>query len=343
MTRTLTVNRAGPGVTVQDFGRPGGLSVGLSCGGAADRAALIEGAVLLGQSPDLAALEMAGFGGVFLAGADLRIALTGAPMTASVNGETLRWNASHLLPAGARLTIGPARTGVYGYLHLGGGIATPPILGARSAHLAGGIGGPVAGGDVLPVGPDPVLGATGQLLEVPDRHSGGIVRVVPSAQTGLFSAQDRARFETTAFVRDPRGNRQGVRLGFDGDPFSAQGGLSILSEIVVPGDIQVTGDGTPFVLLCECQTTGGYPRIGTVVPDDLPRVAQAAPGTALRFRFVALSDALIAYRAARTAEAQLARHLKPLIRDPRDIRDLLSYQLIGGVTAGRDLTEEKES
>ena len=110
----------------------------------------------------------------------------------------------------------------------------------------------------------------------------------------------------------------------------------MLSEVIVPGDIQITGDGAPFVLMAECQTTGGYPRIGSVLPCDLPRVAQAQPGARLRFRFVTGDDGIAAERAAEAARKGLRAKLDHLVRDPHDIRDLLSYQFISGVTAGHD-------
>lgn len=337
MSRALRVLNAGPGVTVQDGGRPGYLAEGLSQGGAADRLALTEGAALLGQGAELSAIEMAGFGGVFEATAEMRIALTGAPMHAQLDGSPLVWNASHRIGPGQKLSLGAARRGVYGYLHLAGGIATEPVLGSRAVHLTGGLGRPLTAGDALPVGPEPARAApVGQLLDVADRFSGGTVRVVPGAQTPLFDPAEVARFAATDFTRDRRGNRQGVRLAFEGAPFAAAGQLNILSEIIVPGDIQMTGDGTPYVLLPECQATGGYPRIGTVLPCDLPLVAQAAPGAPLRFRFVTLDEGHAAWRASRAAEADLRRHLRPLIRDPRDMADLLGYQLISGVTAGAD-------
>ncbi|MBC7156079.1 MAG: urea amidolyase, partial [Rhodobacteraceae bacterium] len=147
MSRALIVHRAGPTTSVQDGGRPGFLAQGLSRGGAADRLALAEGAALLGQGAALAAIEMAGTGGVFEATEDVRIALTGAPMRATLGGAPLVWGASHRLRAGQPLEIGPAVAGVYGYLHVGGGIAVPPILGARGAHLAAGIGVVAGAGD----------------------------------------------------------------------------------------------------------------------------------------------------------------------------------------------------
>ncbi len=343
MRRALRVRSAGPGVTVQDRGRPGWLSRGLSRGGAADPLALAEGAALLDQSHDLAAVEMAGIGGTFDAEGDLVIALTGAPMRATIDGVPLVWNASHVLLSGQRLAIGAAEAGVYGYLHVAGGVEAPVLMGSRSAHLTAGLGAPVASGDLLLAGAPSKNVRPRRVIDVADRFRGGTVRIVPSAQTGLFSDDDRARFVATDFRRDTRGNRQGVRLVHDGAPFAAAGQLNILSEIIVPGDIQMTGDGTPYVLLPECQTMGGYPRIGTVVPDDLPIVAQAAPGSLLRFRFVALDEALADYRQRRQNEsARLAASVRPLVRDPAEMGDLLSYQLVGGVTAGDDLDERKE-
>ncbi|MFD0981417.1 5-oxoprolinase subunit C family protein [Tropicimonas aquimaris] len=336
MSRALIIHRGGPNLTVQDLGRPGYLVSGVSRGGAADRLALAEGAVLLGQPEGLAALEMVGMGGEFEATEDMRIALTGAPMRARLDGVRLAWNASHLLPQGARLAIGGAESGSYGYLHVGGGIATPERLGSRSAHLAAGIFGPVHSGCELPVGPD-TRAQVGYRLDPQPRFEGGTVRLVPSLQTERFPEAELKRFQATEFHRDTRGNRMGVRLLFDGPGFHDETGLSVLSEVIVPGDVQITGDGTPFVLLAECQTTGGYPRIGTVLPADLPRVAQASAGTSLRFVFATRQEARAIERAEAQRRAGLRGGLSPLIRQVEDIRDLLAFQLVSGVTAGDDL------
>lgn len=332
----LIVHDVGPSVTVQDAGRPGHLAQGLSQGGAADMRALAEGAALLGHGEVRAALELAGMGGTFEVTEEVRIALTGAPMVAEVEGRALAWNASHLLPAGARLRIGAAQAGVYGYLHFGGGIDTPVVLGSRSAHLTAGLGRVLRAGDRLRLGRD-AGGPVGRVLVPQARFSGGTLRLIEGPQTGLFTAEVRARLVATPFLRDARGNRQGVALRHDGAPFSAAAQLTILSEIIVPGDIQMTGAGMPFILLAECQTTGGYPRIGTVIPDDLPLAAQAGPGAAIRFVFIGREEARRLHRPLPRLLEELRAGVKPLIRDPRLMPDLLSYQLISGVTAGNDL------
>jgi len=330
MSAALDILQGGPSLSIQDMGRRGYRAVGLTEAGAMDPEALHEGAALLHQSPDFAAIEMAGSGGSFRATADIRIALTGATMAATLDGEALTWNASHAMPAGATLTIGGARRGSYGYLHIGGGIATDPVMGSRSSHLRAGVGQTLETGDTLPIGADAHTEVSNGLTPS-DRFDGGKVRIVASMQTEAFDQDTRDRFTATTFRRDPRGNRMGVRMDSEGAGFSTGSGLSIVSEIVVAGDIQITGDGAPFVLMCECQTTGGYPRIGTVIPCDLPRIAQAQPGTAITFEFITMAQAIALGQRHAADMAGLRSRVAPLIRDPATIRDLLSYTLISGV------------
>ena len=331
----ILLHSVGPGVTVQDRGRTGYLAQGLSRGGAADLLALAEGAALLGQSEDLAVIEIAGsFVSIELT-APARIALSGAPMRANCDGAPLAWHSSHALAAGTRLNMS-AGAGGYSYLHLGGGIATDPVLGARSVHLASGLGRMLQEGDRLELGAD--KGTRAGLTFTPlARFDGGALRMVETPQTILFPPDLRARFTATRFHKDTRGNRMGQRLIQQGAGFELDAGLNILSEIIVPGDIQITGDGMPFVLLSECQTTGGYPRIGTVLPCDLPRLVQAPPGCELWFSFVSLEDAIALEQAEAQRRAGLRGALRPLVRDPHDIADLLAYQLVSGVTRGDEL------
>lgn len=343
MSAALTILQAGPAMTIQDLGRPGYRALGLTHGGAADPTALHEGAALLGQDPNCAALEMAGSGGSFEADQDIRIALTGAQMQVSIDGEPLAWNASHLLPAGAKLTIGGARDGAYGYLHVGGGFDVEPVMESRSSHLAAGIGALLQSGEVLPLGADKG-GETNLTLPRDSRFGAERVRIVASMQTDAFDDATRARFTETTFRRDARANRMGARMDHEGEGFATGGQLTIVSEVITPGDIQIAGDGAPFVLMCECQTTGGYPRIGTVIPCDLPTVAQAQPSAALQFEFIDLDEALAAETRHRDTLAALPKQRQPLLRDPARIRDLLAFQLISGVvSATADPFEEDKT
>ncbi|MFO6463867.1 biotin-dependent carboxyltransferase family protein [Jannaschia sp. KMU-145] len=318
----LEIIACGPLVTVQDRGRPGWLSQGLAQGGAADRAALDEADALLGEAG--AGIETPGAPLAVRLGAAAHVALTGAPMRATADGAPVEWNTATTLPAGTRLELKPTGAGVYSYLHVAGGFATAPVLGSRAAHLIARIGRALVPGDVLPYGPSD---GPARRVQAMDRLGGGVLRIVPGPQTALFPPEVRDRFTTTAFIRDPRGNRQGVRLAMAGAGFETAGQLGLLSDFIRPGDVQMTGDGVPYILGPECQTTGGYPRIGTVIAADLPRALQAPPGAPLTLRFVTREVA----RAARWGRPRTA----PLIRDPRAL-DLNGEQLIGGVISARD-------
>lgn len=333
----LTIHSAGPGLTVQDLGRPGWQAQGLSTGGAADPLALLEAATLLGATPTQAVIEMMAVGGVFSVNEGMRIALTGATMKADIDGHPIASNTTHFLPSGAKLTIGGVKKGVFGYLAFAGGIATKPIMQSRATHLTAGIGKRLCAGDTLPVATDTDRMRPPQKIKPDDRFSGGTIRVMPGPQTDFFDAETLSLFASTPFERSPRGNRQGIRLDYEGSGFSTTGGLNHVSDLIVPGDIQITGDGVPYVLLAECQTIGGYPRIGNVIPLDLPKIAQAAPGTKMQFQFMTLQEADATATSYETTLRSLAHICQPMIRDPHDIADLLRYQLISGATPGDDL------
>lgn len=341
MSTELIVRHAGLGVTVQDLGREGYLSHGLSRGGAADPVAHAEGAALLGQAPGLASVEIAASAIEIETTAPVWVALTGAPMAARYGASDLAWNASHLLGTENRLRIGSLRSGNYAYLHVAGGIDTPVVVGGRGVHLAAGLGRPVASGDTLPAGAGPGPERTPMWLPAGDRFGGGEIRMMAGPQTDVFPQSVLRRFLDTPFVRTAWGNRQGIRLSHDGKGFRPAEGLNLVSEFITPGDIQITGDGTPYVLGPECQTIGGYPRIGTVLPQDLSRVMQANAGSELTFRLVTLEEASAGLRTPEALVGEIRAGLLPLVRDPRLMPDLLSYEFISGVTAGSDPSDEE--
>ena len=334
----LHLRRADGLLTVQDMGRPGHLAKGLSRGGAMDRLALIEAAALLGTDAPLAGIEMAGAGGVFEVSEPMRIALTGAPMAATLDGAPLQWHASHLILPGQSLRIGGVQAGSYGYLTPAGGMAGDEWLGSRAAHLSIGIFGPLVAGD-LPVTDDPDADRPAQVIDASRRFNGGTVRVIDGPQTGLFDDDVLTAFFDTQFTRSDRGNRQGVRFDAERN-FTSELAAGLASDLIGPGDLQMTGDGVPFVLMSECQTIGGYPRLGTVISADLSVAAQVAPGAKLRFQRITMDEAdrLVLTEAQQIASA--VKRCRPLIRDPAMIQDLLAYQLVGGVTAGDELEDE---
>lgn len=336
MSARLSIHKASPFLTIQDMGRPGFEDRGMSASGAADRLALLEAAALLGMPGPAPAIEMAGMGGEFSVDAPTRFCLTGAPMRATIDDNPVRWNATHRLHPTQRLVIGGVLAGVYGYLSVAGGVQVSKWLGSASVHLAAGIGAPLMVGAQLPLADDPRANESAVTLTPQDRFSGGEIRVFPGPQTELFPKSEQDRFFATSFTRDALANRQGVRLHHKTDPFCTRQINGLASDFIISGDIQMTGEGIPYVLLCESQTIGGYPRIGTILPDDLPRMAQAPAGSRLVFTRISTDNADRLYRTDADRLSDLRGQLRPLILDPRDIHDLLSYQLISGVTNGDD-------
>ncbi|MGC8201900.1 biotin-dependent carboxyltransferase family protein [Aliiroseovarius sp. PTFE2010] len=332
----MTLHRAGPATSVQDLGRPGLVGVGLSRGGAMDPLALQEAAALLALPRPVAALEMVGRGACLSVDAPTRIALTGAPMTARLNTAEIGWNRSVALAPGDRLDIGGATRGVYGYVSCAGGFAQPHWQDSQAAHISAGIGGWLSDGTALKLGPNPHPAGPDQRLSPDDRFAGGPIRIMPGPQTALFDDYTLARFLATKFRMSARANRQGIALEHDGEPFRCAVADGLASDFIVAGDIQIAGAGHPYVLASECQTIGGYPRIGTVIPADLATLVQCQPGQTLTFDMLSVDEADALARAQPDAVAGLRARVQPLVRDPHDIPDLLSYQLIDGVTAGLD-------
>ena len=337
--RGLIVRQAGLGTSVQDRGRPGYQRQGVAEGGAVDPRALAEGAAILGQVQDLAALELVGFGGAYEAfGARLRLALTGAPFKATIDGRLVDWGTSFALEPGQVLTIGAAdpAAGVYGYLHVGGGIDVPVVLGSRSTHLRAGFGGlegrALRVGDRLIAGTD-AGGPVGRTLDPPWGPPPRLVRVLWGVQASEFADAERERFLETDFEVTLARDRMGMKLAFAGAPFVTERSLTLISDAVVIGDVQIPGDGKPIVLLADRQPTGGYPRLATVITADLPALAQLPAGARIRFLPVTEEVAVRALGTYRSELDRLAERVRPVLRSLDDVAHLLSVNLIDGVYA----------
>ena len=327
MTARLRVIETGPSSSLQDLGRAGLVGIGISPGGAVDVDALLRGHALLGNPLDAAALEVAGYGGKLRVEGTTRIALTGAAMRATLNGMPLLPETTHRIADGDEIWLGPATKNVYAYFHVAGGFLAEKVLGGRGYHGIANLGQLALEGDILVIGDDPVPDAPPTNL-LPSVETNRPIRVMQGPQTQLFSEDMRARFKATRFTRSAKGNRQGIRLDHDGPPFATEGQYSLASDFIVAGDLQMTGDGTPFVLLPDCQTMGGYPRIGTVLPSDLARIAQTQPGAELTFQFVSLEEAEQSWRSPEERLEAFRKSVTAFIRDPHEMHDLLGYEFI---------------
>ena len=287
--RALLIMRAGIATTVQDGGRFGQLREGIPPSGAMDWSALRTGQHRLGHQRDEAALEFA-YGELQVQPTDhCSLLVTGAPVTLAIDGAIVDHRAVHTVPPDALVAMSASTSGVYSYLHLRGGINTPPCLGSRSTSPREGIGGLHGGylrdGDILPLGdpgfyhlaPDPGLSRT---------YSRDMLtlRFVTGFQYGEFSDPAKKLLVEQTFRVTPKANRMGVTIE---GPTLQTGIRALLSEATCHGAIQIPPDGNPIILLNDRQTVGGYPKAGAVIAGDCERLAQSRPGQ--RVRFVAVS------------------------------------------------------
>ncbi|MER6202753.1 biotin-dependent carboxyltransferase family protein [Streptomyces sp. NPDC001586] len=284
MTELLVV-RPGALTTVQDRGRPGYAHLGVPRSGALDTAAFALANRLVGNPPDAAALETTLDGTGLLALAPTVVAVTGAPCSVRVSGRPAAWGAAVRLPAGAELEVGPAESGLRGYVAVRGGLAVPPVLGSRSADLLSGLGPPVlSAGMRLPVGPagpDPVPWA--DVCGLPGPPAELLLPLRPGPRADWFAPASLAGLWRAEFRVSARSNRIGLRTEA-GPPLVRARSGELPSEGMVLGAVQVPPDGLPVVFLADHPVTGGYPVVGVVPPGPaLDAAAQARPGTPVRF------------------------------------------------------------
>lgn len=332
---SVEVLSAGPMLTVQDDGRHGLRHFGVSTAGPMDSPALALANALCGNPKSAAALEFAALGGSFSAARPLRFAVTGGNCDIRVDERRIAPGESHRLSPGEVLKVGALEGAVWGYVAFAGGITVPPVLGSRATHLRSGLGGLegrcLRAGDILPLGEDE---ASGQRLRHETHASSRAdspIRIVLGPQDDYFDPEVIARLTGTEFTVTPRRDRMAMIL--DGAELPAARGHDIVSDATVPGSIQVPGSRQPMVLMAESQTTGGYPKIATVITADLPRLAQSLTGARLRFSVVSRDEGEEAWLAhAKALRATLAG-LRPKPEGLPGSEYLLSCNLISGVFA----------
>ena len=302
-----TLLRAGFLSSVQDLGRPGQRASGVSPGGALDPHALAVANLLVGNAMAAAGVEVT-LGEVRLRCDDARlVAWTGGDFQVRAGAETIPAGRPALLRAGEELRLSALKQGARAWLAIAGGVAVPMVLGSRSTDLRTGFGG-LAGralqdGDVLPLGPmSPSAEAMARRLgegrlapwggpmewvSPAPRHP--FLRFVRGVDWDGFTSTAREALAERDFRVSPASDRMGVR--FDGPSLRRTEDRELLSEAVTPGTLQVPPSGAPILLLGDCQTIGGYPKIAHVITVDLPSAAQLAPGDTVRFAEVTLAEA----------------------------------------------------
>lgn len=295
---SMTTIRAGMLTSVQDLGRWGRQHAGVPVAGPMDWYSHRLANAVLGNPAGAAALEITLLGPELLTDGDVICAIAGAEFDVTAGERRVRPVEPFELRVGERVRFWSRVTGSRATLAVGGGFTFPPVLGSRATSLISRIG-PLGGralkvGDVLPTGVASATGRrhAGRPLLMP--HGGARLRVIMGPHESHFTAEARRTFETSRYVVTPDSNRMGYRL--DGPRLEQASRVEMLSDATPIGSLQVPASGCPILLMADRQTTGGYPRIATVITADLPVAGQLAPGDWVEFESCSHATAIEALR-----------------------------------------------
>jgi biotin-dependent carboxylase-like uncharacterized protein len=279
--RTVDVVRGGPFTTVQDGGRIGVAHLAVPRSGALDAAAWRLANRLVGNPEDAAVLETTVSGPVMCPRDACHIAVTGAWCPVSVNGRAAPWGVPFWVGPGQLVEIGTAIRGLRSYVAISGGLAVDRVLDSRSTDVLSGLGpAPLRDGDVLPLGRAAGPPAAIDYAPYPPPPTELVLDVVLGPRHDWFTGAALTTLADATYTVAQASNRIALRL--DGPALCRRHTAELPSEPVVTGAIQVPSDGQPLIFLNDHPTTGGYPVIAVVVPEDLASCAQARPGTAVR-------------------------------------------------------------
>ena len=332
---TLVIAAIGPASSVQDGGRFGAQRYGLTPSGAMDRLGLAAANCLVGNTLFAPGIEIGPFGGALVAreGA-VRVALAGAPRSAEISGRAVAWDTSVTIADGETLKLGLARGGSFSYLAIEGGIAGEPMFGSLAVNARAGLGSPyprpLQAGDELQVAAG--SGTAEQRIDFPAAVDGPI-RVVMGPQDDEFGDGINL-FLDSAWKISATSDRMGYRL--EGPVIRHLHGHNIVSDGTVNGSIQVPGNGQPIVLMSDRGTSGGYPKIATVITADFGRFAQIPAGTGFRFKAVTMAEAQTEARKFAELLRTLPDRLRPIESFDLNIEALQDANVAGAAVSAVD-------
>jgi antagonist of KipI len=305
----LKVIRPGLLTTVQDSGRWGMQAIGIPVAGPMDEYSHRYANRLVGNRDDDAALEITMSGPEIEASVAVTCAVTGARFDLAVDGRPVPLDTPFDVPASGRLRFGHRAAGARATLAVRGGLDVPAAYGSRATSLTSGIGPfggrPLRAGDVLAIGRHRASRAAALPSRgLPLPRGGARVRVLEGPHPHMFVPGARSLLHGSRFVVTTNANRMGYRLEGPALEHAPNAG-PLLSAATPVGTLQVPASGQPILLMADRQTTGGYPKIATVITADLPIAGQLAPGDWIEFAPVTRAEAIEALsRQAARLEAE---------------------------------------
>jgi biotin-dependent carboxylase-like uncharacterized protein len=327
--------------TIQDRGRVGYQHLGIGVSGALDPVSLHAANLLVGNPPGAGALEIACLGPTLVVEADsVRVAVVGAKAAIDVLADVEAASGRRVadlqtihLRRGETLRIGALTGASVLYVAVEGGFDIAPALGSVATDIRAGVGGwqgrALAAGDRLPLRQAEASDRGEVCLEGFTFMRPSRIRAIKGPQCDHFADSEVAAFFDSEYTVGPSADRMGMRLA--GRKLTHSRGFDIASDAIAPGSIQVPGHGAPIVLLADRQTTGGYPKIATVISADLPALARMTVGAKVSFEAVTIEDAETARREHVAALAAMHDLVVPLCHCGPDITPALhACNLVSG-------------
>lgn len=286
--------------TFQDLGRTGYQEFGVVVSGAMDDYALQMANLLVGNPKHEAALEVTLMGPTLKVIEDAVIAICGGNLSPKVNRKDVPMWKSFMVKKGEVIEFGPPVEGARAYISVAGGFELPTVMGSKSTFLKARIGGlngrAIEREDIL-YGTEINYSTAGRSLhvgEIPRYKKEMIIRVCLGPHLRAFPDTSVKTFLSSVYEVTAQSDRMGYRL--KGPAIKHQTSADIISEAIPLGGIQVPANGEPIILMADRQTTGGYTRIATVISTDISLLAQALPGSSIRFVAVTVGEAQKLYK-----------------------------------------------
>ena len=315
----IIIRQGGMLTMVQDAGRFGYQTCGISVTGVCDLRSYALGNLLVGNDADAAGLE------VTMAGLQLEftegnvIAITGGDMRPTLNDTPLAMYQAVAVKAGDVLRFSGYRSGFRAYIAFAGGLDVPVLFGSRSTHLRCKFGGYegrklVTNDRLAFLDPQTALPAMQARKTVPEDFTNDtiLVRAVLGPQDDYFTQNGIDTFFSGVYTATQEMDRLGARL--EGPEIEHAKQAGIISDGVAFGSVQVPASGQPIIMLADRQSTGGYTKIATVISADIPLLAQLTPGKKVMFRQVSVEQAQEIYLEERQKLQSLREEIEAAVR-----------------------------
>ena len=325
----FSISFAGPLVTFQDIGRPGNMRYGVSASGPMDIVSFEAANAVLGNDTKQTAIEIS-LGGLILQchEGSITLAITGGDFLIEYQGQKISSWTVLTLQKGERLSVRAGKSGSWAYLAFSGKLNVKDWLNSSSTHSTSGFGGGVlkTGQKFTLTDASNQANRIGPILK-PNFNTNDLIHAVLGPQDQYFMNTAIKIFSDSIFKVSDNYDRMGMQL--TGPKLELKSALSIPSEPVVKGSIQVSGDGIPTILLADHQTTGGYPKIATIISSDINRLVQFRSNQSVKFVLINSNEAL---QKTRKFLDMKEKYLQKISTSRGTLEQrLMSENLIGGV------------